>query len=366
MQDDSMPAHTRPAPPTGRQMLRRLWFYLRPYRVRLFWGLLAATAAGLIQTGVFLLLRKFIKTLTATGIGLEAQKVQLALVCLGVVAAYALLWIMRFGQSILLAQVAQKVGLAMRRDVYIHLQRMSLAYFHRRRTGALMSTLTNDVPKLQDAAMKIKDVVATPIQALSALVTMFVLSWRLTLFALLVVPAMIGVVQLITRRLRSISNETQERMADVTAVMEETLSAPRIVRAFSAEEREIHRFEGVNQIALAMQMRSIRRNSRLAPTVDLLGACGIALTLWVGGSQVIAGRMGFEELATFILLVSTLSNSVGLIGNLRGGVGGDDGGRRPDFQRCVRCPARCLRCPRCHPHRAYPGAHRVRECRLRV
>ena len=206
----------------------------------------------------------------------------------------------------------------MRSDVYRHLQSLSLAYFHRRQTGSLMSTLTNDVGKLQDAAMKIKDVIATPIQIVFTLYLMCRLSAHLTLFSLLALPAMAVAIQGLTRRLRGISNENQQRTADVVAVMEETLAAPRIVRAFSAEEREVARFERVNYNALEVQMRALRRNARVGPVVDVLGAAGIALTLWVGGIEILHGELSVADLLTFVALVSGLANSVNAMGALRG------------------------------------------------
>jgi subfamily B ATP-binding cassette protein MsbA len=194
---------------------------------------------------------------------------------------------------------------------------MPLAYFHTRRTGALMSTLTNDVLRLQNAAMMIKDIVANPITVVVYLSMLLFISWKLTLFALLVVPFMAGAIQLLSRRIRALSSDTQGKMADVASIMEETISSVRVVKAFNAENYEIQRFERENENALQVSMRGVRRSARLKPTIDFIGALGIALALWVGGSEVARGHLDLGRLLKFIFLVVQLANAVGAVGNLR-------------------------------------------------
>ena len=310
--DNGAPAATAPTT-THAEVSRRLLRYLWRHQTNLLLGLLCGILVGVTQTGIAGMIKNFVDSLTKNSAG------TLIYSCVAVVGLYAISGVLKYGQSVFLATVAQRIGLDLRRDVYAHLQRMSLSYFHRRRTGALMSTLTSDIPKLQNAAMMLKDVVATPIQAIIFLSGMFFLSWKLTLFSLLVIPFMALFIQGLTRRLRGISRQTQERMADVAAVMEETLAAPRIVRAFSAEEREISRFERESRRVVDSQLKAIRRSSRLGPTVDFLGAVGTALVLYYGGNQVLQKSMTTGDLFMFIALVSQLANCVNAMGSLKTG-----------------------------------------------
>jgi subfamily B ATP-binding cassette protein MsbA len=280
-------------PPSHRQVGRRLLAYLRRHAGKLALGLFCGLLAGLVPAGLGTLIQLF------TEKALQKDLTLLAYVCAGVVALYAALWGFSFGQSVLLAEVAQRVGMRMRGDVYAHLHSLSLSYFHKRRTGALMATLTSDVPKLQNAAMMVKDVVATPVQVVVYLAALFFTSWRLTLMALLVVPLMALAIQVLTRRIRGISQQAQQKMADVTAVMEESLSGARVVKAFTAERREIERFDRENREAMAVSMQGVRRGARLRPTIDLIGALGIALTLWFGGREVALDRLEFGAWSSF-------------------------------------------------------------------
>ena len=303
----------RPAPPSRAEVRRRLLAYLIPFRGKLALGLLCGTLVGAIQVGIANQIENFINGLNGGTVRL------LAIACVSVIALYGLMGLLKYTQSVLLATVAQYIGLHMRRDVYAHLQKLSLAYFHKRRTGALMSAMTSDVPKMQNAAMMIKDVVATPIQAVLYLVVLFRTSWLLTLFVLMVVPIMALFIQRLTRRLRSISTETQERLADVSAVMEESLSAPRVVRAFTAEEHELRRFEQASERAIESQLKAVRRSARLGPVVDFIGAIGVAAVLYVGGTLVTQGAMTAGGLIKYLLLVSNVANSVNAIGSLKSG-----------------------------------------------
>lgn len=350
---------------TNTQVGKRLLAYLRPHKTKLILGLLCGILAGLVPLGVGLMIEQFAAAASppalvsgvvrdnATGQPLAGARVvvvppashdpkkratpvtvvsdqkgawqvsakttglPLALVCAALVALYTALWGFSYGQSVLLAEVTQRVGMQMRGDVYAHLQSLPLAYFKQRRTGALMSTLTNDVPKLQNAAMMIKDVVATPLMVIVFLGMLFATSWKLTLLALAVVPLMALAIQLLTKRLRGISNRSQQKMADVSALMEETLAGARVVKAFTAERHEIERFRHENEAALNVSMSGVRRGARLRPTVDLIGALGIAFTLWVGGREVALNHLSFPQLLKFIFMSVQLSNAVGAVGNLR-------------------------------------------------
>ena len=286
-----------------RRVLQRLGQHLWMHRRYLIPGLLCGALAGFAQAGIASMIKDFVNGLSGSNTH------ALAMTCILVVLFYALKGFLSYGQSVLLANVAQRVGLSLRRDVYAHLQSLSLSYFHRRQTGALMSTLTNDVPKLQSAAMTLKDVVATPIQAITFLVSMWILSKEMTCFTVIVVPFIAIAIQRLTRRIRGLSRQSQERSADLASVMEETLAAPRIVRAFTAETHEIQRFERESERVVDAQLRSARRSALLGPVVDVIGAAGVAMVLYYGGSQVLAGKLDSGGLIAFLFLMSTIANA---------------------------------------------------------
>ncbi|MBC8135464.1 MAG: ABC transporter ATP-binding protein [Fibrella sp.] len=290
----------------------RLLAYLIPHRGILTTGLLCGALASLVEGGTGFLFKKFIDNL-----GNSAQSRFLVWICVGIVVLYILLGIFKYGQSILLATAAQRVGQGIRRDIYRHLQKFSLGYFHKRRTGAIMSTLQSDAAKVQNAAMLLKDAVNAPLAVTIFLGMLFAESWLLTCFLLLAVPGMAVAIQALTRRLRALSQTTQERLGNMSAMMEETIAAPRIVRAFSAEEREIARFENASEQALQAQLRSTSRSARLGPIVDVLGAIGVAGVLYIGGMLVHDGVMTVGSLSAYLFFAAKISANVNSIGGIK-------------------------------------------------
>lgn len=296
-------------PKSNRQ---RLLAYLAPHKGVLTTGLLCGALASAVEAGTLVALEGFISSLDKPSHGNY-----LLWMCLSIVILYAFLGIFRYFQSILLATAAQRVGLGIRRDIYAHLQKFSLRYFHQRRTGAIMSTMQSDAAKVQNAAMLLKDAVNAPIAVLLFLGYLFAKSWLLTCFLLLAVPMMAFAIQTLTRRLRALSKQTQERLGDLSAVMEETISAPRIVRAFSAEKREIARFEAASQQAMETQLRTVSRSARVGPIVDVLGAIGVAVVLFIGGLLVKDGGMTTASLITYLIAASKISTNVNAIGGIK-------------------------------------------------
>ena len=149
---------------------------------------------------------------------------------LTIVAAYTGLLVFRYFQGLFLSEVAQRVGMLIRSSVFAHLQRMPLSFFHSQRTGALLATLTNDVNRLQNSAMLLRDGVVLPVQAVIYLGVMLWSSLEMAGVTLVTVPLMVAVIQFITKKLRSLSTESQSRLADATSILSETLSAPRVVQ----------------------------------------------------------------------------------------------------------------------------------------
>lgn len=301
---------------SGRRVVSRLAGYLRCEWRGLAAGLGCALLTGPIPLGVGRMISGFFESGTldpATG-DTRWDLDRATLVCVGAAGLYSLLFVLRYGQGWFLARTTQRVGAALRRDIYAHLLGMSLTYYHRKRTGALMSTLTSDVQRLQGAAMLLKDGVSQPVVAAFILGRLIFLSPTMTLFALVVVPAMGLAIQRISRRLRSVSKDVQDRAGELNALMDETLSAPRVVQSFGAVDREQARFARENDRVLRATLRGVKRTALLGPTVDWIGAMAVAFTLYAGSRSGIAAGTFVE----FVFLSSQLANAVGALGNVRG------------------------------------------------
>ncbi|HZT43415.1 MAG TPA: ABC transporter ATP-binding protein [Chthonomonadaceae bacterium] len=259
---------------------RRLLAYLKPHLGTLTLGMLCAGMTSAITVGIAWFIKRAIDAMDA------GQSGQLNAMCLAVVAIFLVKGVFSFGQSYLLALTANRIGTQLRDEIYAHLHGLSLAFFNRRRTGAIMSVLTNDVAVLQSAAMSARDVISAPITILVSLAGLFYYSWRLALASLIFIPFMAAVISRISRYIRRLSGQVQNRLADVSTIVEETMAGIRIIKSFAAEPHEIGRFARENARALAVILKVARRNAQLRPLVEFIGAFGIALVLYLGGNYV--------------------------------------------------------------------------------
>ena len=264
----------------NRQLEQRLFGYLKPNLKILIKGLACAAVIAAIVPGIGWFIKHTIDAMA------NGKPQHLKIFCGSVLIVFAIKGVFAFGQNYYLSLTANRVGATLRDDIYRHLQSLSLSFFNRKRTGSIMSTVTNDVQVVQNAAMSLKDTVSAPIITLVSLVWLFFVNWRMALVSLLFIPFMAAIISRISKKMRSISGSVQGKVADVSTVLEETVAGVRIVKSFAAEQHEINRFSETNQSALHAMMRAVRKNAQLRPFTELIGATGVALMLYLGGNYV--------------------------------------------------------------------------------
>ncbi len=303
----------------SRDVWRRLWSYLKPDQ-RYLWGALAAAqGAALIDLAVAWVLKPFLNT-TAGSVHQAVSPAAVAMlyrVSISLVTLYAVRAVFNYADTVWFAESGQRLGVRLRDAVYRHLQGLSLSFFHSQRTGALMSTINNDVPLLQGVLAGLKDVASAPLIVLGGLISIFAIDWKLSLVALVIVPLMALTIGRLTRLIRGMTTHTQDKLADVNTIMEETLSGIRIIQSFSAEAQEIRRFSAENLEAKNRAMSVTRQGAKIKPMTDLLGAIGIALALWIAGHEVITHALDFGQLGAFIYLLNKIATGVSSLGSVK-------------------------------------------------
>jgi subfamily B ATP-binding cassette protein MsbA len=313
----------------------RLWFYIWPDRRYLFSALGCAVGVSAMSLMVTGLLGAFVHASTggtdvATGkhnrlLGLISLaimhtgglKTQLNVISVAIVVIYAVRGLFYYGQTVYFAEAGQRLGLGLRNDIYRHLQGLSLSFFNRQRTGALMSTINNDVPLLQSSVSGLKDLAPAPVTIIVGIVMIFQISVPLSCAALLAVPAMVYSIGRLSRLVRSTTGRTQDKLADVNTLMEETFSGIRIIQSFGAEKYATDRFRLENGLAKDLAMRVIRQSAKLKPVTDVIGAAGIALALWFAGKLIISHKLTLEELVQFIYVLNQVAVGVSNIGGAK-------------------------------------------------
>lgn len=196
-----------------------------------------------------------------------------------------------------------------RNALYHHLQRLSIAYYDRRRTGDIMSNLTNDISALQTAI--VTDFI-TLVQESAIFIgsfgSMIYLQWKLTVLCLIIVPLVSYVIKFFGKKLHNSGKDVQETLADVTSMLQETIQGVRIVRSFNRGAYEEKRFQKINKLSFTAAVRAIRQQSQMTPFVEFLAAIAVCTIIWYGGVSVIDGVMSTGELIAFLIYAINLAN----------------------------------------------------------
>jgi subfamily B ATP-binding cassette protein MsbA len=226
----------------------------------------------------------------------------LAVIVIAVVGA-----ISSYFEKYLTTSVGQWVMHDLRRSVYHHVQRLSLSFHDKGRTGDLISRITSDIDAIQDfISQALLGIVVNVLTLVGMLAVMFYLDWRFTLIALSVAPPLFVVVYTYTRRIKQASRAVRKKESEVVSVAQEVLSSIRVVKAFAREDYEQERFErqSLESVETALQARSLK--AKLAPVVQVIVATGTCLVLWYGTRLVLAGQLSTGSLLVFLIYLGKM------------------------------------------------------------
>ncbi|MBI4364441.1 MAG: ABC transporter ATP-binding protein [Candidatus Latescibacteria bacterium] len=227
-------------------------------------------------------------------------------ICIALLVVFLLKNLFDYLQSVLTVWVEQAVVRDLRNDLYSHLHDLSLSFFHARRTGGLLSRLTNDISLVRGAlAAGFSNLIKSALLLIVCLFWIFWTSWRLALLSLIVIPPSLLLIVWLGKKLRRRSTITQERMADLNAILQETLSGIRVVKAFSMEEFEKRRFAGAAQGYFRAFVKQRRVGAMAGPVSEYLGAVAATAVLWYGGHEILLQR-ALEPQQFFIFLFAML------------------------------------------------------------
>jgi subfamily B ATP-binding cassette protein MsbA len=292
---------------------RRLLAYLRPYR----WWMAAAIGAMLVATAVGLILPLAVGQLVNAITG--AATFPLNQVVLGLLGVAALQAIFSLIQTYALSFVGERVVSDVRIQAFSHLQRLSLGFFSNRRTGEITSRITNDVALIQTTlTSNVATLLQSVVQFFGALVLMLIVSWQLSILALILVPTVAVIGTVFGRWLRGLSTQVQDRLADSSAVLEESTAGVRVVQSFTREPYEIGRFASAIEATFQMALRRARVRAIFLPLIALIGWGVMAAVLYVGARLVLSGALRAGDLVAFMLYAGAIGGTLGTFASLFG------------------------------------------------
>ena len=288
--------------------------FLLPYRARIA----AAALALVVAAGCVLALGQGVKHVVDNGFGSGDPRLldQALAAMVGVAAALALATWFRF---YLMMSTGERVITDLRRAVFDHILGLEPAFFEATLTGEVISRLTNDTTQLQQVigygfSMFIRNL----LMMAGAAVMLFVTSWKLALLVLLGVPATLIPILLLGRRVRRLSRSSQDRVADVSAYVDEAVHEIRTVQAYAHEDADRQSFARHAEAAYHVGVARIGQKAWLISSVMLIAFCAVGIILWIGGHDVLAGRITAGELSAFVFYASVVASGAGTVSEVWG------------------------------------------------
>jgi ATP-binding cassette subfamily B protein len=288
-----------------RRKLRGLTALLQPYRGR-SWvtlaSMLVAVAAGLAPPLLAGLAVNDVK---------DGNLDNLTWVVVAFLVAAILNWGASYLETYLVNLVGQRVLQDLRIQIFSHLQKLSIGFYSRNRAGVLISRLTNDVEALNQLVTDgIYTIVSSGLTLVGTAVILVVLDPKLALVTFLVFPILAGLSLWFRINSAGAYKATREKLASVTAYLQETISGVRVVRAFGQEERHKARLAELNAEYRDVNMRTVVLNAAYFPTVELLSALATAVILLYGGSAAIDGTVSIGVLVAFVGYLSNFFDPI--------------------------------------------------------
>ena len=308
------PPSVVPAPKGDVAQFSRLWRFLAPYR----WRIALALVALVVAASCVLALGQGLRHVIDAGFGSrDPHLLNMALAAVvGVAVTLAAATWTRF---YLMMSVGERVIADLREAVFGHVLTLSPAFFDGSRTGEIASRLTNDSEQIRQViGFGLSMFLRNGLMMIGALVLLFATSLKLAALIVLGVPATVIPILVMGRRVRSLSRQNQDRVADVSAHIDESLHEIRTVQAYGNEPHAQSQFNVATEAAYSVGVHRIRVKAWLISLVMLIGFCAVGVILWIGGHDVFEGRLTAGQLSAFVFYAAVVASGAGTVSEIWG------------------------------------------------
>jgi len=299
---------------------RRLLRYARPYLGVFLIGVLGMVLFAATEGALAFFVREFLN-----GAFIKRNPSILWDIPIGVVVLFAFRGIGDYVSNYFPGWVGRQVIKGLRQDVFSHYLRLPTAYLDGQQSGHLLSKLTYNIELVADAATNASiSLIRDSLTIVVLLGSLFYLNWQLALYSIAAAPLIAWLMQIANRSFRRYSARIQNSMGDITRVAKEAIDAHRLIKIFNAEDHQIHRFEQVNEMNRASNMKLLRAKSISNPVVQCIASIGLASVLYVAIRQVFAHSMQMAEFLAFLtalmMIPAPLRRLVNISGPLQQGI----------------------------------------------
>jgi subfamily B ATP-binding cassette protein MsbA len=295
---------------------KRILFLIKENRFKLFLAMLCMLVIAAASSATAFLVKPVLDD-----IFFNKNITMLKIIPLAVVVIYLLRGLGMYGQDYLMNYVGESIIQHLRNDLYDCIQDLPISFFHREKTGVLMSRITNDVNIIKTmVSTAVTGSLKDTFTVIGLTFVIFYRDWKMALFAFIVLPIAFFPVVEFGKRVRRISTGCQEAMADLNTFLHETFAGNKIVKAFGMEPYEKKRFFDKALNLFKLEMRAVVARSLSSPIMEFLGGLGIAFIIWYGGYKVITGSSTAGTFFSFMAAVLMLYDPVKKLSGLNNAI----------------------------------------------
>ena len=281
---------------SSKNLISEIYPWLLPYKKTIVMALIYMVIASILNVLPAWLFKSIIDDVL-----INKDRVALTIICISAVLIFVFKGIASYAHQVLINWAGQHIIMDLRIALYDHTQRMSLRSIHGARIGEMMSRITNDVGILQTLMTNtIVNLIVNGVTFVGMLCAIFWLNWKLSITTILMLPPVAWLLSYASTKLRQTGHIVQDRIANLTAIVQEAFSAIKIVRAFATEEQELERFRTGNAENFAALIRGVRIQAVLTGVVEVLLIAALALVVWFGAITVINSGLTPGELIAFL------------------------------------------------------------------
>ncbi len=291
---------------------KRLFKFLIPYKTTLIWGSLFLILASAVNLAVPLFVKQLVDVVMV-----QKNLEMLNRIAGMIVLMFVLQMIFSTIHNYLYDVTEKRVITDFRKVIFSHLHEMSTSFFVKRRTGEIMSRMTNDVTTVEGV---ITDLPATVLQQsirlIGGIIIIIYMNWKLTFMILVLAPVLVLFAKIFGKKLKKLSKEIQDKLATSTTILEENISGMQVVKSFVRQKLEIQRFDNAVEDSFQSAKKRVKISAFFGPVIGFLAfSTGLAL-LWYGGREVIIGNISPGELIAFILYATIIAGPMGSFARL--------------------------------------------------
>lgn len=295
---------------------RRIFGYVKPYRFKLFIGLIFLA----LSSSTFMIFPALTGQLVDSATGQASKLLQdINLIALGLFGVILLQGIFSFFRIYFFAQVSENAMADIRRALYAKFVILPIPFFEQKRVGEITSRITSDVSQLQDTlSITLAELFRQLVTLIVGVVIIMVTSVKLSLFMLGTFPVLVLLAFVFGKKIKRLSRSTQEELAKTNVIVEETLQAINVVKAFTNEMFEIGRYNRALSKVVNNALRASYFRGAFVSFIIIGLFGGIILVLWFGASLVESGELTIGELVQFLIYTTFIGASVGGLGDMYG------------------------------------------------